>query len=172
MANDTIFHPYEVVQQGRNTLELQMRNRSRKLIRWIFLTPPLLIFMAGIVLFLVKKDILYVYVLGGIGILELILFSFFKTPVSVKMDNMGLSLTTLTVKGEKESFYLWNDVDYIRHRLSVTQNNTLLVYDAVLKSGKKIRFLNFSNYQKKKNAIPAMNEVLAQISGKEVTDKR
>ena len=87
------------------------------------------------------------------------------------MDSTGFTLETFSMKGRKETYYTWSDVDFIRYRKITGKNITTLTYSAMLKDGQKINFFSFSNYHAKKQSIPEINAVLNGISKKEVREK-
>jgi hypothetical protein len=87
------------------------------------------------------------------------------------MDSSGFTLETFSVRGRREDYYLWNDVNFIRYRMIVGKNSTTLSYTAVLATGKKVNFLSFNNYHSKKHQIPEINSALHDISKREVRKK-
>jgi len=168
-AEQTAFHPYKVTNQGRSTLQLQPgKAQSAGVI--VLRIMPLIMLVTGVVMFVTQKDILFLVIFAGIALLEAFIFSFIKIPAALSMDSMGFTLETLSIKGKKETYYLWNDVDFIRHKTIRAKNSTALSYEAVLKSGKKITFLSFPNYHTTKTAIPEINTFLSQISGKQTVE--
>lgn len=170
MSNDALFHPYKIIHQGRNDLQLQAGNNV-KFARLAFLLIPILFLVFGLVLSITQKQIAFLYIIGGVAVLELFLFSFIKIPADLRMDTIGFTLKTVSVKSTKETDYLWNDVDSILQRIIRTKNGTVLAYDAVLATGKKVRFLNFPTYSPKKQSAAEIDSLLSQISNKEVIQK-
>ena len=169
-TNPAAFHPYKILSNGNSGLQLHAPGRTKTTI-WILRIFPLFTFLIGIGAYAFTGEVLMVLVFGAVALFEVILLYFIKTPSSLQMDSVGFTLETVSMRGVQENYYLWNDVEYIRSRILRGKNSTSLVYDAVLKSGKKLNFLNFGSYQAKKNAIPAINEVLGEISRKEVREK-
>ena len=86
------------------------------------------------------------------------------------MDSMGFTLETLSIKGKKETYYLWSDIDFIRYKTIRAKHSTSLSYEAVFKTGKTLSFLSFANYHTKKDAVPEINSVLHEIIRKEVRE--
>ena len=168
-AQQTIFHPYKVIQQGRSVLQLQPPP-GKKFVLFLLWFIPLIMLTVGVVLFLIQKETLFLYTFGGIGILEAILFSFIKVPASLSMDSIGFTLETFSLKGRNETYYLWNDVEFISYRKVSSKGGPSLLYDAILKTGKKISFLSFGNYHSKKNQLTELNSTLQQISNKEIRE--
>jgi|GEM_PF-3342422 len=166
----TAFRPYKVAELNRTNLQLQPPSGHKFLIA-LFWFIPLAMIIVGIVFFIVEKEPLFLLVFGGIGLLEAIVFSFVKIPAALSMDSIGFTLQTLSLRGKKETYYLWNEIDYIRYKAVRGKNSTSLVYHAIPKNGKKINFLNFSNYHSKKQQIPEINEILHDISNKEIREK-
>ena len=165
-----IFHPYKIISQTRGSLQLKPA-LGQKTILLVLRIMPLIMLTIGLVVYITQKEILFLAVFGGIALIEAFIFSFVKIPASLSMDNIGFTLETLSIKGRKEIYHLWNDVDYIRHRVIQSKNSTSLSYEAVLKEGKKISFLNFGSYHAKKSLLPEINAILSGISRKEVRDK-
>lgn len=164
------FHPYKIMQQGRSTLQLAP-GAAPKVAMFVFRFIPLMMVAVGVVLFVLEKEPFYLFIFGGIALLEAVIFSFIKVPAAFSADSMGFTLETRSIRGRKETYYLWSDVEYIRHRMTVAKNSTTLAYTAMMKDGKKINFLNFNNYGAKKQSIPEINAVLHTISKKEVREK-
>jgi hypothetical protein len=167
---NNLFHPYTIINQGRSTLQLQP-GKAQKTGIIVLRIMPVIMVAIGIILFVTQKDILFLAMFGGIGLIEAFIFSFIKIPAAISMDSMGFTLETLSIKGRKETYYLWNDVEYIRHKTISAKNSTSLSYEAVLKTGKGLSFLSFPNYHTKKQVIPEINVLLAQISGKQIAEK-
>lgn len=166
----TAFHPYKIIHQGRSTLQLAP-GAGPKVVIFLIRTIPLLMAGAGVVLFIIEKETFLLLIFAGMAVLEGLVFSFIKVPASLSMDSMGFTLETLSMKGKQESYYLWNDVDFIRYRILRGKNSTTLNYAAILNTGKKISFLSFNNYHAKKHSIPEINSVLHNISNKELREK-
>ena len=166
----TAFHPYKVIQPGRSTLQLQP-GAGQNAALFVFRFIPLIMLIVGIILYIVQKETFFLLIFGGIALLEAVIFSFIKIPAALTMDSVGFTLETLSIKGRKETYYLWNDIDYIRYRTVRTKNSTSLTYDAMLKNSKKVSFLNFGNYHSKKQNLAEINTVLHQISNKEIREK-
>ncbi|RYF86803.1 MAG: hypothetical protein EON98_02560 [Chitinophagaceae bacterium] len=166
----TAFSPYKIINQGRSTLQLEP-GKGAKASVVVLRIIPLFLFVIGVIVFLVQKETFYLLIFGGIALFEVFVFSFIKIPAAVSMDSMGFTLETLSIKGRKENYYLWSDVDYIRQRMIVAKNSTTLNYAAVLNTGKKINFLSFNNYYSKKQSIPEINNALHDVSKKEVREK-
>ncbi|RYZ28059.1 MAG: hypothetical protein EOO10_10770 [Chitinophagaceae bacterium] len=135
-TNQTTFQPYKIVNEGRNSLELQP-NAGPKTIVFVFRFVPAFLLLMGIFVAITQNKPLYFLIFGGVALLEAFIFSFIKVPGSLFMDAVGFNLETHSVKGKKESYYLWNDVNFIRYRMVLGKNSTSLTYDAMLKSGKK-----------------------------------
>lgn len=169
-TTQTAFQPYKVISAGRSNLQLQPP-ASIKAAMTIFRLTPLLMAAIGVVLYLVQGELFYLLIFGGVALFEAIVFSFFKLPAAVSIDSMGFTLETVSLKGRKENYYLWSEVDYLRHRMVSGKNSITLNYMAVLKDGKKVSFLNFNNYHRKKQSIPEINTVLHNISKKEIREK-
>jgi hypothetical protein len=169
-TNSTAFHPYRVLQQERGRLQLHAPYSQRVIITFLRYM-PLIIITIGLVLYLTQKEIVFLPVFCGMGLLIGLIFVFIEIPASVSMDSMGFTLETLLTKGRKETNYLWNDVDFIRHKVVRAKNSISLTYDAVLKTGKKVSFLTFANYHQKVQAIPEINAALHNISNKEIREK-
>ena len=169
-SGQTNFHPYKIIQQGRSSLQLAP-NSAPKVAIYAFRFIPLIMLAVGAALFILENEPLFLYIFGGIALLEAVIFSFIKVPAAVSMDSMGFTLETLSIKGRQEQYYLWSDVEYIRHRITTAKNNTTLTYTAMMNEGKKINFLNKSNYNAKKQSIAEINEVLRGISKKDVREK-
>lgn len=169
-ANQTAFHPYKIVTEGRGTLQLEP-GKGPKVMLYVMRAIPLLMATTGVILFIVEKETFLLLIFGGIALLEGIVFSFIKIPASLSMDSMGFTLETYSMKGRKETYYLWNDVDFIRYRMITGKNSTTLNYAAILKTRNKVSFLNFNNYYKKKHSIPEINAMLHNISKKEIREK-
>ncbi len=92
-------------------------------------------------------------------------------PHSIGLDSIGLNIDTASIKGFRQTYYLWNDVESIRYRTVSAKHSAMLVYDAILKKGKKAKFLSFDNYNAKKNCLDEINIVLQNISNKQVQQK-
>lgn len=168
-AHQTAFHPYQIINEGRSTLQLRP-GKAPKIGMLVLRFIPLLMVVIGGVLFVVQKEIYFLLMFVGIALFEGIIFSFITIPAALSMDSMGLTLETYSIKGRKETYYLWSEIDFIRHRMFSGKNSTTLNYAAVLKTGKKVSFLNFNNYHKKKQSIPEINAVLHTISKKEIRE--
>lgn len=169
-TNTTAFHPYKVVQQGRDSLQLKA-SANHRIIIIVLRMIPILMIGVGIVLFITQKESVFLITFGGIGLLEAFIFTFIKIPASISIDNVGFTLETLSIKGRRETYYLWADIDFIRYKIVRAKNSTSLTYEAVLKTGKKFSFLSFPNYHQKREAIPELNSVLNDISNKEIREK-
>jgi len=169
-TNQTAFKPYKIVNESRSSLALQP-SAGQKAAVFVFRFVPAFLLLMGIVISITQNRRLYLLIFGGIALLEALIFSFIKIPGSLSMDAVGFNLETLSVRGRKEIYYLWNDVDFIRYRMVIGKNSTSLTYDAMLKSGKKISFLTFPNYHSKKQSIEEINAILHQISNKEIRKK-
>lgn len=167
---DNLFHPYKIIMQGRSTLQLQPGSGQKAGV-YVLRIMPLIMLIVGVIMYVVQKQLLFLAVFGGIALLEFFIFSFIKIPAAISMDNMGFTLETFSIKGRQETYYLWSDVDFIRHKTISAKNSTSLSYEAILKTGKKLTFLSFQNYQSKKLLIPEMNNVLHEISKKQITGK-
>ena len=170
MPNDNLFHPYKIINQSNSSLELQAGN-GPKVVRAAFLASPIILLIAGAALYITQKQLFFLYLMIGIAALELLIFSFIRVPTDLRMDSMGFTLKTISIRNTQEKDYLWSDVDRIRQRISRTKNGNVLNYEAVLKEGKKVRILSFNNYNPKKKEATAINSVLSQISHKPITDK-
>ncbi len=170
MVNDNLFHPYKIIQQSGSNLELQAGSRPA-IIRAAFLAGPAILIIAGLVLYLTQKEIVFLYILFGIAALELLVFSFIKVPSDLRMDSVGFTLKRVSIKGAEETDYLWNDVDRIRRRFIRTKGGPTLAFDAIMKEGKKIRLLNFSSFNAARQSAAEIASVLSQISRKPVAEK-
>ncbi len=170
MATDTVFQPYNIISQSGSSLQLKADNRG-KLMRIIFLIAPLILVVMGVVLCVTQKQRLFLVLMGGIAVLEYLLFSFIKIPGDVQLDAMGFTLQTSSIKGVQTKDYLWTDVDYIRQRITQTKGGMVLTYHAILLSGKKISFLSFPNYKIKNSSAEQVNSILQTISKKAVREK-
>lgn len=169
MAITSPFHPYKVIEQGRSTLTLASSvSKNTQLL--ILLVVPLVSIATAIAVFRVTKNTILLYVFAGVVILEFIAGSFIKIPVTVQLDSMGLNIETASLKGFQQTYYLWNDVEHLRYRIVRTKEITMLVYDAILKNGKKERLLAF-NYNAKKPQVEEINTILTAISKKEIRAK-
>jgi hypothetical protein len=169
ITGKTAFHPYKVVDQGRNNLQLQPPSGHKFLIALLWFI-PLAMIIVGIVLFVVEKEALFLLVFGGIGLLEAIVFAFIRIPASLSVDSIGFTLETLSLKGKRETYFLWHEIDYIRYQAVRGKNSTSLAYHAIPKNGKKVNFLNFHNYHAKKQHISEINSVIKEISNKEIRE--
>lgn len=104
-ASQTAFHPYKVISQGRNTLQLQPA-AGQKAAVIIFRIMPVILLATGVVFYLTQKDLFFLLIFGGIALLEALIFSFIKIPASLSMDSVGFTLETLSIKGkEKRTIY-------------------------------------------------------------------
>lgn len=169
-TNQTAFQPYQIINEGRSTLQLKA-GKAPRVAMLVLGFIPLLMVAIGVVLFVVQKDIFFLLMFAGVALFEGIIFSFIKVPAALSLDSMGFTVETYSMRGRREDYYLWSDVDYLRNRMVSGKNSTTLNYTAVLKDGKKVSILNFNNYYSKKQSIPTINEVLHHISKKEVRDK-
>ena len=169
-AEQNVFHPYKIIHQGRNTLQLQPAIGQKTGII-ILRIMPLIMLVIGAILYFTQKEIIFLIMFGGIALFEALIFSFIKIPAALSMDSMGFSLETLSIKGKKETYYLWSDIDFIRYKVVRAKNSTSLSYEALLKTGKKLNFLSFPNYHTKKGAIPEINALITEISKKQVAEK-
>ena len=166
---DNLFHPYKVISQGRSTLQLQPgKGQASGVI--VLRIMPLIMLVVGFALYVTQKNIMFLVVFGGVALIETLIFSAIKIPASLSMDSMGFTLETLSIKGKKETYYLWSDIDFIRYKTIRAKHSTSLSYEAVFKTGKKLSFLSFANYHAKKDAVPEINSVLHEISRKEVRE--
>lgn len=170
MPNDDLFRPYKIIQQSGSNLQLQSRTNP-KLVRAAFLAAPVILFVAGFVLYSTQKDPFFLYILCGVALLELFVFSFIKIPADLRMDSVGFTLKRVSIKSIEERDYLWNDVDRIRWQLLRTKGGPSLAFDAIMKEGRKIRLLNFSAFNPKKQSAAEIASVLAGISRKPVAEK-
>ena len=169
-SSQTAFHPYKIINEGRSSLELQPGS-GQKVALFIFRFVPAFLLLMGCIISITQNRLLYLLIFGGIALAEALLFTLIKIPGHLTMDAVGFNLQTLSIKGNSETYYLWNDVDFIRYRMVLGKNSTSLTYDAMLKSGKKTTFLTFPNYHSKKRNIMEINDVLQQISRKEIRKK-
>jgi hypothetical protein len=170
MTDNNTFRPYKIIHQSGSSLELKA-GTNPKVIRAAFLAGPAILFTAGIALFATQKQPLPLYIMCGVAVLELFAFSFIKMPADLRMDSVGFTLKTVSIKSSQDTDYLWNDVDHIRQRIIRSKNGATLAYDVIMKEGKKMRLLNFSNYNAKKQSATEINSILSQISKKPVTEK-
>lgn len=171
MATTSVFHPYKVISQGQTSLQLEAGSHSKILV-WVFRAVPFITFAMGIAAYLLAREIVVLLSLTAIALLEAIALSFVKSPSSVSMDSMGFTLDTISSKGVKQTWYLSNDIDYIQYRSVRAKHANLLVYDAILKTGKKVRFLVFPNYSNKLQNLAEIDGVISNISSKEVQQKQ
>lgn len=170
MADDNLFRPYKIIQQSGGSLQLKART-DPKIIRAGFLAGPGLFFIAGIILYTTQKDPLFLYVLCGVSLLELFIFSFIKLSADVRLDSIGFTLQRVSIKRVEEVHYLWNDIDRIRWRLLRTRGGQALAFDAMMKEGGKLRLLNFSNFNLKKQSAAQIAAVLSAISHKPIVEE-
>lgn len=170
MADSNPFRPYKIIHQSDSSLELKA-GTSPTIIRAAFLAGPVILLVIGIILYTTQKDPLFLYIMCSIAVLELVIFSFIKLPGDLRMDNIGFTLKQISIKGAEVKDYLWSDVDRIRWRLIRTKGGPNLVFDAMLKDGKKLRLLNFQNFNTKNQSAAEISSVLSQISRKPVTEK-
>lgn len=170
MADDDLFRPYKIIQQSGSSLRLKA-GVNPGIIRAAFLAGPVVFFIAGIALYATQKDPRFLYILCGVAALELFLFSFIKISADLRMDSVGFTLQRISVKRVEEVDCLWNDVDRIRWRLLRTKGGQVLAFEAMMKEGGKLRLLNFSNFNPKKQSAAEIASVLARISRKAVVEK-
>ena len=168
--SDNLFRPYKILHQSGSNLQLQA-GINPKIIRAAFLAGPVILFIAGFILYLTQKQVMFLLILCGVGLLELFIFSFIKIPADLRMDSVGFTLKRVSIKSIEEVDYLWNDVDRIRWRLLRTKGGSTLAFDSILKEGKKMRLLNFSGFNPKEQSAAEIASVLAAISRKPVVEK-
>jgi hypothetical protein len=169
-ATQNPFHPYKVIMQRRSSLQLEP-GWGPKVTLFVLRFIPLIMAVVGVVLLVIQKENFYLLIFGGFALFEGFIFSFIKIPAALFMDSTGFTLETFSVRGRREDYYLWNDVNFIRYRMIVGKNSTTLSYTAVLATGKKVNFLSFNNYHSKKHQIPEINSALHDISKREVRKK-
>ncbi len=170
MAATSPFHPYKVIEQEQSSLTLASsvsKNTQLLILRLV----PLISIVTAIVVFLFTQNTIILYALAGFALLEIIIFSFIKTPVTIQLDSMGLNIETASMKGFQQTYYLWNDVEYIRYRIVRTKDSNMLVYHVMLKNGGKTKLLALNNYNAKGQQLQEINTLLLGISKKEVGEK-
>jgi len=171
MATKTIFHPYRVVQQSPSTLELGSKSHlTMWLLRLLPLMVPVFIF---IILLFNGGDIPaeVIYIILGCTLFTYLILAFIKVPAAVKLDSLGMSVTTVSIMGHKEQYILWSDIDRFEQTMQRTKNGRIYHYKAITNNNKKIRFLQFSGIHFSKDNIPEINNTLQQISHKQVISK-
>jgi hypothetical protein len=171
MATANIFYPYETVTQNTTALALQTTRKKQNLWRWLLRLAPLFSLLMGVVMYVISKELLILLTLVLFAVLEAIILLFVRIPVAVKMDSLGLMVDVLSLKGEKQLHYLWQDIDHLRYRTMRTKTGRLLVYYAVLNTKKKVRLLSFSSTWNKFENMSRIKEVLQQVSRKEVKNR-
>ena len=170
MATTSPFFPYKIVEQGRSTLTLASPT-AKNIQLWLIRAVPLFTFGVALIVFLFTKEAIILYIFAGFALVEFLIFSFAKIPVGVQLDSMGMNLETVSTKGFQQTYYLWNDVAYIRYYTLRTKNGTMLMYHAIAKSGDKVKLLSFTNYNPQKTSLEEINFTLSAISKKEVRQK-
>ena len=171
MTTKSIFYPYEIVAQNTTLLELQATRRKRNLWLWVLRLAPLFALLMGVIMYVVSKEPIMLITMALLAVIEAVIFLYLHVPVAIRMDSLGLTVDTLSLKGEKQLHYLWQDIHHIRYRSFQTKNGRQLVYNAVLTTGKKVRILSFSSLHSNLENAPRINEVLHEVSRKEIKNR-
>lgn len=171
MTNETVFHPYEIVHQSTGTLELQLKKSRRRFTGWVLRFAPLFSFLMGVAAYVASGEWFVLLSFTGLSLIELVVLWFAKIPTGMKMDSMGLTVQAVSLKGEQESFYPWQDIDHFRQRIVRTKQGPQLAYQAVLKNKKRISILSFSSRRATQKNRPAISSILQAISQKPVLEK-
>ena len=171
MTRESIFHPYQIVAQSTTLLELQATRRKRALWFWVLRLAPLFALLMGVIMYVVSKELIMLLTMALLAAVEVFIFLRIHIPVALRIDSFGVTVDSLSLKGEKQRYNLWQDIDHIRYHTFQTKSGRQLVYDAVLTTGKKVRLLSFSSLQTKPENISRINEVLQQVSRIEIKNR-
>ena len=171
MATKTIFHPYKVIAQADNHLEL---GSNAKATIWLLRLVPLLVPAIFAFFILTSEEPMPIeifYVGIGVTLFCYLLIAFFKIPASVKIDTIGMTVLYVTLFGYKEKHMLWSQVDRVEHVYRRGKGGGYYTYRVITNDRKKINFLTFSGYHLLENNFTQVNKTIQQLSGRPVSGK-
>ncbi|WP_121353184.1 hypothetical protein [Flavisolibacter nicotianae] len=145
-----------------------MKKGRRRFTGWVLRFAPLFSLVMGVAAYIASDELFVLFSFTGLSLVDLIVLWFVNFPVGLKMDSMGLTVQAVSLKGEQETFYLWQDIDHFRQKIVRTKQGPQLVYQAVLKNRKRVTILSFSSRRATQKNEPAINSTLQGISKKPV----
>jgi hypothetical protein len=171
MATKTIFHPYRVINQTPSSLELGSNSKATM---WLLRLLPLFVPVLMVIILSLNGGAFpseVIYIILGVTLFMYLILALIKTPAAVRLDSLGMTVTNVSIFGHKEEYILWSDIDRFEQSTQRTKNGKIYTYRLIRNDNKKIKFLQFSGLHFSANNIPEINNILHQLSLKQVTSR-